>query len=298
MNSNKNNFDLIDDLINLKNKIQLIEEDFINKKNIINERENQTIAMKDSLYKAVTYHKNRNTQMIKLNVGGTIFITTKDSLLNIENTLFEAIIKDPEFSDNYIKYEELFFDRSPEYFGYILNYIRTGKINYNMFNDNSLKLILEEARYYNILSIVEYIITKLGEVSIKCYKFNGPYIYEGQVAGTNLLKDIFDSNLNEGAICCNMPAEIIFELNCNWIINEIKIGGFTGNEKLWYPGNGVGANISCSIDGTEWINVGKIPTDFDKEIKSITFNKINAKYIKFSYYNYIGIAYLSISKFK
>lgn len=67
--------------------------------------------------------------MIKLNVGGTVFTTTKTSLLNDEADDFFAILLTNLDGDGSVPIDKdengvVLIDRSPQYFNYILNNLR------------------------------------------------------------------------------------------------------------------------------------------------------------------------------
>lgn len=295
MTSSKTGLSLIDDLNKLKSRVESIESDLKFQGSNINVRDRCWDTMQTAMKKTINDNKNKKEQSVKLDVGGVKFQTTKETLLTAKNSLFEAILNDPDFA-NLNSSQELFFDRSPDYFVHILNYLRTGTINYTQFKKAQKKLLLEEAKYYQILPIVEYLEERMKDIELVSFEFKGPYIYKGQVAGTNLLEDVKNDNMDEGAICSAVPGEITFTLNSDWEFKELDIAGFKGNSKLWYPENGVGANISTSLDGKDWKKVGKIPSGFGKELKTVKLTTSTGKYIKFHHTSYLGIAYLKIKK--
>ena len=81
---------------------------------------------------------------------------------------------------------------------------------------------------------------KMKDIELIAFDFKGPYLYKGDVAGTNLLEDVKINNLDTGAICSASPGEILFTLNSDWEFCELEIGGYKGDTKLWYPENGSG----------------------------------------------------------
>ncbi|KAK6191940.1 hypothetical protein SNE40_003512 [Patella caerulea] len=66
-------------------------------------------------------------ELIQLNIGGKIFVTTRSTLSRIPNT------KLSDLKENSIHYrsacKEFFFDRDPEAFACILNYYRTSELH-------------------------------------------------------------------------------------------------------------------------------------------------------------------------
>ena len=60
-----------------------------------------------------------------LNIGGTEFVTTEQTLIG-QDTLFSALIRNRDnFAYDKIG-EQYYFDRSPVVFPYILDYLRSG----------------------------------------------------------------------------------------------------------------------------------------------------------------------------
>ena len=66
--------------------------------------------------------------IVYINVGGTKFATRKKTLLNVEDNLFYKLIK----SNKLDLTKEIFIDRSPELFPYILDYFRYKKFTQDL----------------------------------------------------------------------------------------------------------------------------------------------------------------------
>ena len=68
-----------------------------------------------------------NPDFVKLNIGGKKFVTNKTVLSNIKGTKLERMIngKYPIMLDHK---DRIFFDRNGEYFGYVLDCLRQGKV--------------------------------------------------------------------------------------------------------------------------------------------------------------------------
>lgn len=282
---------LIDDLKKLKEKLSNIDSDIRFQTKNISVRDSCWDEMQASMNTAIKDNKCKDDK-VSFDVGGRKFTTTKETLLKAKNSLFEAIVLDKEIDLT----KELFFDRNPDIFTYILNYLRTGNINYKQFNKAEKRILLEEARYYQIIDIISYLEERLKDIELVSFDFKGPYLFKGQVAGSNLLEDLKNENLEIGGICSTTPGEIVFTLNSDWEFAELDIGGFKGNTALWYPENGANAQIFTSEDKKDWKKVGKIPSGFGKEVKSVKIAKSLAKYIKFTSTTYLGIGYLKIKK--
>lgn len=124
---------------------------------------------------------------------------------------------------------------------------------------------------------------------------SGNYGYGGQTAGTNKVEDLKDRSLSKG-ICANTPGWITIELNNEWEIEEIEIGGYNGNTSLWGASNGASAQISTSKDNNTWLNVGTLPSTYGAVITTVRLTKSVGRFIKFQNNSYMGIGFLEIKK--
>jgi len=91
---------------------------------------------------------------IRLNVGGTLFQTTRNTLTKDNKSFFHRLclgelesLKDA--SGAYM------IDRDPHYFGPVLNYLRHGKLV--MDKHISEEGVLEEAEFYNVTPLISLI---------------------------------------------------------------------------------------------------------------------------------------------
>lgn len=67
-------------------------------------------------------------EIIKLNVGGKQFVTYKSTLTNTEGSSYFKTMLSDHYKDNLIKLNGyIFIDKEPEYFEYILHYLRENK---------------------------------------------------------------------------------------------------------------------------------------------------------------------------
>ncbi|XP_041363810.1 BTB/POZ domain-containing protein KCTD5-like [Gigantopelta aegis] len=116
----------------------------------------------------VKENKARKNEWVKLNVGGTIYMTTRTTLgRDHKSFLYRLVQDDPELGLNTDKDDDgaYLIDRDPTYFGPVLNYLRHGKLVMN--KDLSEEGILEEAEFYNIMDLIKLVKDKIRERDAK-----------------------------------------------------------------------------------------------------------------------------------
>jgi hypothetical protein len=94
------------------------------------------------------------SQIIELNVGGSVYCTTISTLLSEKNSLFETLInkETEQVKDSNNRY---FIDRDGPLFNYILDYLRNKLLFVppdNLIETNRLKI---EAEYYKLDDMVK-----------------------------------------------------------------------------------------------------------------------------------------------
>ncbi|XP_005998312.1 BTB/POZ domain-containing protein KCTD2 [Latimeria chalumnae] len=96
------------------------------------------------------------SKWVRLNVGGTYFVTTKQTLCREPKSfLYRLCQEDPDLDSDKDETGAYLIDRDPTYFGPILNYLRHGKLIIN--KDLAEEGVLEEAEFYNIASLVRLV---------------------------------------------------------------------------------------------------------------------------------------------
>ncbi|XP_050722415.1 BTB/POZ domain-containing protein KCTD5-like [Eriocheir sinensis] len=100
--------------------------------------------------------QTRPREWIRLNVGGTHFLTTRTTLCrDPASFLCRLVQEDPELSTDKDESGAYLIDRDPTYFGPVLNYLRHGKLVIN--KDLAEEGILEEAEFYNITELIRLV---------------------------------------------------------------------------------------------------------------------------------------------
>merc|ERR1711935_1002897 len=97
--------------------------------------------------------------VVKLNVGGTMFMTTQGTLLSDQNSMLAKMFsletnggRFPGIQDENGAY---FIDSCPKYFGIILNFLRRGVME--KVANVDLKFLRNEAEYFCIQGLVKVV---------------------------------------------------------------------------------------------------------------------------------------------
>ncbi|XP_059611559.1 BTB/POZ domain-containing protein KCTD3 isoform X2 [Phlebotomus argentipes] len=90
-------------------------------------------------------------EIVHLNVGGTKFATSRQTLTWIPDTFFTALLSGRIAS---LKDDTgaIFIDRDPSLFGFVLNYLRTREVD---IRNHDIRMLRHEAEYYNISPLVK-----------------------------------------------------------------------------------------------------------------------------------------------
>jgi hypothetical protein len=105
------------------------------------------------------------TDTIKLNVGGVLYQTTKDTLTKDSNSTLSSMFsgRHPLQQDENGYY---FIDRDGKLFEYILKFLRDDKIYLKNIPDVTLECILDEANYYCLSGLITLLESKLEEITL------------------------------------------------------------------------------------------------------------------------------------
>ena len=108
--------------------------------------------------------REKDEDIIKLNVGGQVFTTTKYTLtrqipmsqLSLKRATHSHLLQVTFENTVYDKDNLIFFDRNPKYFSYILDFLRTTELDVDAFlfsvtEDHFLRhLIIKEFEFFKI----------------------------------------------------------------------------------------------------------------------------------------------------
>ncbi|KAJ8037684.1 BTB/POZ domain-containing protein KCTD5 [Holothuria leucospilota] len=106
------------------------------------------------------------SRWVRLNVGGTIFLTTHTTLCRDPKSFLCRLCQDdPDLSSEKDETGAYLIDRDPTYFGPVLNYLRHGKLIIN--KDLVEEGVLEEAEFYNVTPLIRLVKEKIRERDAK-----------------------------------------------------------------------------------------------------------------------------------
>ncbi|XP_035195714.1 BTB/POZ domain-containing protein KCTD17 isoform X3 [Oxyura jamaicensis] len=96
---------------------------------------------------------------VRLNVGGTVFLTTRQTLCREQKSFLCRLCQGEELQSDRDETGAYLIDRDPTYFGPILNFLRHGKLVLD--KDMAEEGVLEEAEFYNIGPLIRIIKDRL-----------------------------------------------------------------------------------------------------------------------------------------
>jgi len=131
---------------------------------------------------AVNISKNNNTT-VTINVGGVEFQTSIQTLLNIKDSIFYKIVLSKTFDLS----KEIYFDRSPKYFSYLLDYLRYKQLDYKKFTSEQQVELLEEANYYEFADLIELFSHRTRKIEFVKLEVSAYYMRSGNMVGTGRL---------------------------------------------------------------------------------------------------------------
>ncbi|XP_051958517.1 BTB/POZ domain-containing protein KCTD5-like isoform X4 [Xyrauchen texanus] len=117
----------------------------------------------------------KNGKWVRLNVGGTVFLTTRQTLLKEQTSFLYRLCQQQDLHSDTDETGAYVIDRDPTYFGPILNYLRHGKLVYN--KELAEEGVLEEAEFYNITPLIKLIKERILERDSKATQVPPKHVY-------------------------------------------------------------------------------------------------------------------------
>ncbi|XP_067415538.1 BTB/POZ domain-containing protein KCTD17 isoform X2 [Emydura macquarii macquarii] len=119
-------------------------------------------------------HSSR-AKWVRLNVGGTVFLTTRQTLCREQKSFLCRLCQGDELQSDRDETGAYLIDRDPAYFGPILNFLRHGKLVLN--KDMAEEGVLEEAEFYNIGPLIRIIKDRLEEKNYTVTQVPPKHVY-------------------------------------------------------------------------------------------------------------------------
>merc|ERR1712059_83054 len=115
-------------------------------------------------------------EWVRLNVGGTIFLTSRATLTKDPQSFLARIaMEGTELESDKDASGAFLIDRDPKYFSPVLNFLRHGKVH---LDRNVLEeAVLEEAEFYNITDLIKVLKERIHSRDNSFGKSNGKHVY-------------------------------------------------------------------------------------------------------------------------
>ena len=179
--------DLNKELLFIKEQMLCLEEDLITdlrELDYIGDKWFKLDQIRDEL---IDKHKDLdNCGMFYLNIGGRKFQASLELMLSMKDTIFYNLITTGRI--DYTK--ELFIDRSPTYFPFILSYLRNKSVCINSLSNIQIQELYDDAVFYEIKGLEDELEVMKETVYFTEFEFSGAYSSGSQTAGTNNINDI------------------------------------------------------------------------------------------------------------
>jgi len=135
------------------------------------------------------------SNVIKLDVGGSLYKTTKDTLTKYQDSMLASMFsgRHPMQPD---KNGYHFIDRDGKIFEYILKFLRDDNINLDDVPKNIIKNIMDEAEYYNIQPLLTFL-EKEKHISREEDIYGAEYVLQKIFSMYNVNVEEFERKLKE-----------------------------------------------------------------------------------------------------
>jgi hypothetical protein len=157
--------------------------------------------------------------VVELNVGGTKFVTTKETLLSAGGNWFTNALANESVP--------LVIDRDPSRFAVILNYLRTKRVS---LNGHQLIDIKEEAAYFQMSDLASASLEFCSVLSCSCSNEPQHNVFhvQGTIQGSKSFREEVKGNFSD------CQAHINKLLAAGWSIDSVSQDDKIYKPFLWY----------------------------------------------------------------
>ncbi|RWS29117.1 hypothetical protein B4U80_01432 [Leptotrombidium deliense] len=151
-------------------------------------------------------------ELIHLNVGGTKFLTSKQTLTSVSDTFFTSLLSGriASFKDDS---GAIFIDRDPQLFSIVLNYLRTRQLIIE--NSYNLDAVKHEAEFYGISPLVKRL--QVYDELINGQVCGGSVLFQGLLhkkendldVANNSQKRVIEITAQHNAVCVAYQFEVV-----------------------------------------------------------------------------------------
>jgi hypothetical protein len=312
------NSDVMSYIKDLKTRLFSLEDNYSLRLKELEERESKQGRLEDKVKEVIKLQK----EIITFNIGGE---KVDVSLNLVQNCVYDNILKD--VIDNIVDIgrslkdiENVFIDRNPKLFFFILEIMRRSK-QVNLGNEVRLVLphklnhiaFIEDVHFYfkqDADKVLDDILIGYHGVNGVIYLNQGVDNIDTVKVSTNLPNETLDvyrattysdirKKTSVKAFFISYDSEFVITLKNPMVVNSIEVKPFTFDLDSWYPGEGAGTFIFTSNDNTEWDFLACIPDDYGSDPEAthfISFDPRKAKYIKFQTGDFtLSVSYLKVS---
>jgi hypothetical protein len=284
----KDNFNITNEVQSIKDKLLILQGGYME---IVKEIETKNFEFARADEIAAKLLELKEEELVRINIAGKQAQTYLSNLLHLKDSLFYKLIIHDYINTESIR-DEFYFDRSSEFFDILLNYIRTGIVIYEDLNGIEKNNLLTDFEFYGFWDAVKLLKSK---ISIKVINVTTSLLHSNYKATADFkLLHIKGNSSGYGTSTTN--SWILFAFECESIVSKIEIAALSYNKPSTFATNqGKDSIIQTSLDGTTFVEVGRIPDNYSTTPIVIKLKKSRARYLKFIHTSYIGIGYLVIT---
>jgi uncharacterized protein YjbI with pentapeptide repeats len=277
-------------LINLRNEEQQAEreakqqrraQENEEKQKQIAQRETKRRKAQERMKKKITQRTRPPAQdVVRLNVGGTSFLTSKLSLIQEGGSTFFASLFDEEANWE----DEYFIDRNPEAFSMVLDFLRYGTAFAPQLASKPLHLLLAEGLFWCLPGLVEEIVRFLCS-SGQSLEVSGLHLAARDFSAWNFSQLSF--------VGCSFEASSFDGSDLSGCrFSQCQLGGCSfrgalfGNEELR------ATFVDCSFDGADLPQVSFatfVNTRFDQTALPLALDSVVMKQVDLSGHSFVSL---------
>lgn len=157
---------------NVRHRHELLMRDLCSREEELLRREQRAedlLRQLEERERAMARHAEAARAKIRLNIGGQVFVTSKETLTNERDSFFDAMLRSGRFQPD--EEGEYFVDRNPRLFAHLLDYLRTRRSpDPTLLADPDF---IDDLRFYQIGSLLEQLSPTAAQANQRRHEANG-----------------------------------------------------------------------------------------------------------------------------